>query len=210
MNREGLANLMTINYLRVSCGPDISGNAYSRWIKYPGAIRFRFRVTGFFSFASHACYHGYNLRCWPDQRLDYIYLKSLIEKLSRQQKKVSAVDMELAAARQAGFVSKKLIGRKTNRDAIRKAWMPTGTALKKHWKMKRAYFAIFNRKKCKLWRLFGQEIDNENRQSNDFIVLKLLKSIPFQVLWFSLFQLTGPFSTRVPMMMSALDHDDFV
>uniref|UniRef100_A0A6N2M4L7 Uncharacterized protein n=1 Tax=Salix viminalis TaxID=40686 RepID=A0A6N2M4L7_SALVM len=46
----------------------------------------------------------------------------------RQQKKVSAVDMELAAARQAGFVSKKLIGRKTNRDAIRKAWMPTETS----------------------------------------------------------------------------------
>ena len=64
-----------------------------------------------------------------------------------QQKRLSAVEMELAAARQAGFVSNKLVdkgdghskkrilavigiittfGRKKNRDAIRKAWMPTG------------------------------------------------------------------------------------
>lgn len=64
-----------------------------------------------------------------------------------QRKKLAAVEMDLAAARQAGFVSKhsvkkeddrskkKLLavigiittfGRKKNRDAIRKAWMPTG------------------------------------------------------------------------------------
>lgn len=64
-----------------------------------------------------------------------------------QQKKLSAVEMELAAARKDGFVSKYLpendktdskkkplavigiitrFGRKKNRDAIRKAWMPTG------------------------------------------------------------------------------------
>lgn len=63
-----------------------------------------------------------------------------------QQKKLSALEMELVAARQQGFVSKHLtetdrtpqkrplvvigiltrFGRKNNRDAIRKAWMPTG------------------------------------------------------------------------------------
>lgn len=66
-----------------------------------------------------------------------------------QQKKLSALEMELAAARQEGFVSKHLpdtkkpprkqpvvvigvltsFGRKNNRDAIRKAWMATGTVL---------------------------------------------------------------------------------
>ncbi|KAH7854552.1 hypothetical protein Vadar_015211 [Vaccinium darrowii] len=68
-----------------------------------------------------------------------------------QQKKLSALEMELAAARQEGFMSNLLpvtnrlpkkrplvvigvltsFGRKTNRDAIRKAWMRTGSALKK-------------------------------------------------------------------------------
>lgn len=68
--------------------------------------------------------------------------------IREQQKKLSALEMELAAARQEGFVSKHLsdtdinktpkrrplvvIGiltgfdRKSNRDAIRKAWMGNG------------------------------------------------------------------------------------
>lgn len=65
-----------------------------------------------------------------------------------QHKKLSALQMELAAARQEGFSSKRSteidgtsskkrplavvgiltsFGRKGNRDAIRKAWMGTGT-----------------------------------------------------------------------------------
>lgn len=64
-----------------------------------------------------------------------------------QQKKLSTLEVELAAARQEGFITKHLsksegtrskkkvlavigiittFGRKRNRDAIRKAWMPTG------------------------------------------------------------------------------------
>lgn len=69
-----------------------------------------------------------------------------------KQKKLSALQMELAAAREEGFVSKHLprtkingtysrkklltvigiltrFGRKNNRDAIRKAWMSTGRLL---------------------------------------------------------------------------------
>ncbi|XP_021800391.1 uncharacterized protein LOC110744711 isoform X2 [Prunus avium] len=69
-----------------------------------------------------------------------------------QHKKLSALEMELAAARQEGFTSMRFIeingtdykrrplvvigifttfGRKNNRDAIRKAWMGTGAALQK-------------------------------------------------------------------------------
>lgn len=67
-----------------------------------------------------------------------------------QQKKLTALEMELAAARQEGFVSKTKnpppplkkkplvmigvltgFGRKNNREVIRKAWMTTGEALKK-------------------------------------------------------------------------------
>lgn len=65
-----------------------------------------------------------------------------------QQKKLSTLEMELAAARKEGFVPKHLsksdgtrskkkllaaigivttFGRKRNRNAIRKAWMPTGS-----------------------------------------------------------------------------------
>ncbi|PNX77480.1 putative beta-galactosyltransferase 11-like protein [Trifolium pratense] len=68
-----------------------------------------------------------------------------------QQKKLSALEMELSAARKEGFVPKQLsandgkqptkkilsvigvmttFGRKTNRDAIRKAWMPSVDAHK--------------------------------------------------------------------------------
>lgn len=64
-----------------------------------------------------------------------------------QQKQLSTLEMQLAAARQEGFVPKSLsknegahskkkllavvgifttFGRKKNRDAIRKAWMPSG------------------------------------------------------------------------------------
>lgn len=67
-----------------------------------------------------------------------------------QQKKLSALEKELAAAREEGFVPKSLLkndearpgkkilavigiittyGRRKNRDAIRKAWMPTGNYL---------------------------------------------------------------------------------
>lgn len=67
-----------------------------------------------------------------------------------QHKKLSALEMELASARQEGFTSKRStetdgaqskkrplvvigiftrFGSKNNRDAIRKAWMGTGTLL---------------------------------------------------------------------------------
>lgn len=67
-----------------------------------------------------------------------------------QQKKLTALEKELAAAREEGFVPKSLskhdearprkkllavigiittFGRRKNRDAIRKAWMPTGNCL---------------------------------------------------------------------------------
>lgn len=66
-----------------------------------------------------------------------------------QEKKLSALEMEVAAAKKEGFISKftkvnedtgkkKLLavmgiatqfGRRKNREAIRKAWMPTGNRI---------------------------------------------------------------------------------
>lgn len=109
-----------------------------------------------------------------------------------QQKKLSAVEMDLAAARQAGFVSKHYVdkkadkskkkllavvgvittfGRKRNRDAIRKAWMPKGAALKKLEDEKGIVLRFVIGRSANRGDSLDREIDSENRQTNDFIVL---------------------------------------
>ncbi|KAK6274707.1 hypothetical protein POUND7_004416 [Theobroma cacao] len=109
-----------------------------------------------------------------------------------QQKKLSAVEMELAAARQEGFVSKQHLendgthskkrllavigivttfGRKKNRDAIRKAWMQSGAALKKLEGEKGIVVRFVIGKSANRGDSLDREIDNENSQTNDFIIL---------------------------------------
>ncbi|XP_025012247.2 hydroxyproline O-galactosyltransferase HPGT1 isoform X1 [Ricinus communis] len=108
-----------------------------------------------------------------------------------QQKKLSAVEMDLAEARQAGFAlkqtkddhskkNKKLLavigiittfGRKRNRDAIRKAWMPTGAALKKLEEEKGIVIRFVVGRSANRGDSLDREIDSENEQKNDFIVL---------------------------------------
>ncbi|KAL6132108.1 hypothetical protein ACLB2K_070479 [Fragaria x ananassa] len=105
-----------------------------------------------------------------------------------QHKKLSAVETELAAAKQEGFSVQRStlkngtrpllvigiftkFGRKNNRDAIRKAWMGTGSALK-HMEDRKGIIARF---------VIGRSanhgdslditIDNENRQTKDFLIL---------------------------------------
>ncbi|KAK7385043.1 hypothetical protein VNO78_30750 [Psophocarpus tetragonolobus] len=107
-----------------------------------------------------------------------------------QHKKLDALEMELATARKEGFVSNHVIetngtyskrkplvvigiftkfGSQNNRDAIRKAWMGSGTALKK----------VEDRKGIIIRFVIGRsangggnrDIDRENRQYNDFIIL---------------------------------------
>lgn len=110
-----------------------------------------------------------------------------------QQKKLTALEMELAKARQEGFVSKhssddsgtptkkKILavigiitrfGRKNNREAIRKAWMPTGAALKKLQDEKGIIVRFVIGRSANPGDKSDREIDNENGQSNDFIILK--------------------------------------
>ncbi|XP_058009694.1 hydroxyproline O-galactosyltransferase HPGT1 [Hevea brasiliensis] len=114
-----------------------------------------------------------------------------------QKKKLAMVEMDLAAARQAGFVSKhspekgdghskkKLLavigiittfGRKKNRDAIRKAWMPTvticaGAGIKKLEDEKGIVVRFVIGRSANRGDSLDREIDSENRQTNDFIVL---------------------------------------
>ncbi|KAJ0047664.1 hypothetical protein Pint_15043 [Pistacia integerrima] len=138
-----------------------------------------------------------------------------------QRKKLSALQMELAEARKEGFVSNHLpqkedknskkrllavigiittFGRKKNRDAIRKAWMPTGNfpcffavsfffivipflfkllrytfitcaTLEKLEVEKGIIVRFVVGRSANRGNVSDREIDDENRQNNDFIVL---------------------------------------
>ncbi|XP_010097879.2 hydroxyproline O-galactosyltransferase HPGT1 [Morus notabilis] len=111
-----------------------------------------------------------------------------------QLKKLSALEMELAAARQEGFTSKRTettytndakskkrplvvvgiltkFGRDKNRDAIRKAWMGTGAALKKLENEKGIIARFVIGRSANRGDQFDRAIDNENRKTNDFIIL---------------------------------------
>ncbi|XP_058100279.1 hydroxyproline O-galactosyltransferase HPGT1 isoform X1 [Magnolia sinica] len=110
-----------------------------------------------------------------------------------QQKKLSALEMELAAARHEGFVSKYLsetnvthskkrllavigivteFGRKNNRDAIRKSWLPTGQALKKLEEEKGIVIRFIIGRSVNRGDSLDRAVDNENRQTNDFVILE--------------------------------------
>ncbi|KAF3638731.1 putative beta-1,3-galactosyltransferase 11 [Capsicum annuum] len=108
-----------------------------------------------------------------------------------QQKRLAALQMELGKASQEGFVSKHLLGNnekdskkkllavvgvstnfgnKKNRDAIRKAWMPTGTALKKLEEKGIVIRFVIGRSSNR-GDSSDRAIDDESRHSNDFIIL---------------------------------------
>ncbi|KAL3844517.1 hypothetical protein ACJIZ3_001920 [Penstemon smallii] len=108
-----------------------------------------------------------------------------------QQKKLAALNVDLEKARQEGFESKHLsensettkkkllavigivtmFGRKNNRDAIRKAWMPAGVALKKLEEEKGMVIRFVIGKSVNRGDSSDREIDSENGQANDFIIL---------------------------------------
>ncbi|KAF7828178.1 hydroxyproline O-galactosyltransferase HPGT1-like [Senna tora] len=109
-----------------------------------------------------------------------------------QQKKLSALEMDLTAAKQEGFVPKHLLennerhptkrflsvigiittfGRKKNRDAIRKAWMPTGASMKKLGDQNGIIVRFVIGRSANRGDSLDKEIETERRQSNDFIIL---------------------------------------
>ncbi|XP_047968373.1 hydroxyproline O-galactosyltransferase HPGT1-like [Salvia hispanica] len=108
-----------------------------------------------------------------------------------QQKILSGLEMELAAAKQEGFVSKLLsetdkspmrkplvvvgiltgFGRKSNRDAIRKAWMGTGTTLKKLEEQKGIVIRFIIGRSSNRGDSLDRGIDNENALANDIFIL---------------------------------------
>lgn len=115
-----------------------------------------------------------------------------------QHKKLESLEMELAAARQEGFVSKPLIqtngtyserrplvvmgiltkfGRQKNRDAIRRAWMGSGTALKKIEDGKGIVVRFVIGRSSNRGDSLDKEIDRENRLNNDFLILVCLTNL---------------------------------
>ncbi|XP_024996443.1 hydroxyproline O-galactosyltransferase HPGT1-like [Cynara cardunculus var. scolymus] len=109
-----------------------------------------------------------------------------------QQKKLSLLQMELEEAKKEGYVSKHLIetkgtnekkkllavvgiltgfGRKHNRYAIRKAWMPTGTALTKLEDEKGIIIRFVIGRSLNHGDNSDRDINNENIKEKDFLIL---------------------------------------
>ncbi|KAL0304371.1 UNVERIFIED_CONTAM: Hydroxyproline O-galactosyltransferase HPGT1 [Sesamum radiatum] len=112
--------------------------------------------------------------------------------IREQRKKLSGLEMELAAARQEGFVSKHLsetnrtpkrrplvvvgvytgFGRKSNRDAIRKAWMGTGATLKKMEEENGIIIRFVIGRSSNRGDSMDRSIDGENKQTDDIFILE--------------------------------------
>nr|GMD72530.1 hydroxyproline O-galactosyltransferase HPGT1-like isoform X2 [Ipomoea batatas] len=109
-----------------------------------------------------------------------------------QQKRLGALHMELEKAKQEGFVSnrvpdnsgnhskKKLLAvlgiitkfdRRKNREAIRRAWMPTGSALKKLEEENGIVVRFVIGRSANRGDHSDRDIEDENRHTNDFIIL---------------------------------------
>ncbi|XP_027362608.1 hydroxyproline O-galactosyltransferase HPGT1-like isoform X2 [Abrus precatorius] len=110
-----------------------------------------------------------------------------------QHKKLDALEMELATARQEGFVSNHVIeanngtyskkkplvvigiftkfGGQNNREAIRKAWMGVGAALKKMEDRKGIITRFVIGRSANRGDNLDRDIDRENWQNNDFLIL---------------------------------------
>ncbi|XP_010555709.1 PREDICTED: hydroxyproline O-galactosyltransferase HPGT1 isoform X2 [Tarenaya hassleriana] len=116
-----------------------------------------------------------------------------------QQKKLAALEMELSSARQEGFVSKRfadtdgaqtkrkplvVIGIMTNfanrkkRDAVRQAWMGTGASQKKLENEKGVIARFVIGRSPNQGDSLDRNIDNENSQTNDFVILENLVEAP--------------------------------
>ncbi|KAK4489622.1 hypothetical protein RD792_005434 [Penstemon davidsonii] len=112
--------------------------------------------------------------------------------IREQQKTLTSLEMELAAARQEGFVSKHLsevnqtpkkkpvvvvgiltgFGRKSHRDAIRKAWMGNGRALNSMESQKGIVVRFVIGRSANRGDSLDRSIDNENKQTNDIFILE--------------------------------------
>ncbi|KAJ8773206.1 hypothetical protein K2173_028383 [Erythroxylum novogranatense] len=111
---------------------------------------------------------------------------------SEKEKKLTALRMELAAAKLEGFTSKFLtenddvqskkrhllvigimteFGNRNKRDAIRKAWMGTGSTLKKKEDERGIIARFVIGQSANRWDTLGRDIENENTQTNDFVIL---------------------------------------
>ncbi|KAK8466836.1 hypothetical protein PHAVU_008G159800 [Phaseolus vulgaris] len=110
-----------------------------------------------------------------------------------ERKKLDTLEMELSTARKEGFVSNHAIetnktyskrkplvvigiftnfGSKNSRDAIRRAWMGTGTALKKMEETKGIITRFVIGRSANRGDNLNEDIDRENWQNNDFVILQ--------------------------------------
>ncbi|GJN03390.1 hypothetical protein PR202_ga20830 [Eleusine coracana subsp. coracana] len=110
----------------------------------------------------------------------------------QQGKRLTSLEMELAAAKHEGFVGKYTsetnttyskkkplivigimtsFGRKNYRDAVRKSWLPTGSMLKKLEEEQGIVVRFIVGRSANRGDTFDREIDDENRSTKDFLVM---------------------------------------
>ncbi|KAH9311376.1 hypothetical protein KI387_026411, partial [Taxus chinensis] len=110
-----------------------------------------------------------------------------------QKKRLAELEMELAAAKQQGFVPKHSMaenetmagkrlmavigivtefGHKSHRDSIRKSWMPTGPALRKLEEDKGIIIRFVIGRSANRGDSSDKAIDDENRETKDFLILE--------------------------------------
>ncbi|CAH8385645.1 unnamed protein product [Eruca vesicaria subsp. sativa] len=120
----------------------------------------------------------------------------------REQKKtLSALEIQLSAARQEGFVTKRTttdgtetkkrplvvigimtsLGNKKKRDAVRQAWMGTGASLKKIETEKGVIARFVIGRSANRGDSMDKSIDAENSQTDDFIILDNVVEAPEEV-----------------------------
>ncbi|CAI9775051.1 unnamed protein product [Fraxinus pennsylvanica] len=173
------------------------------------SLQSRISILMLSMFAIFACLYVAG-RLWQDAE-NRVYLAKELDRITGQGKsvisvddswkilgcreqlnKLAALEMELATARQEGFVSKYLpemnktpktnplvvigiltgFGRKNERNAIRKAWMGTGSALKKMEDHKGIIVRFVIGRSSNRGDSLDRSIDSENKQTNDFFILE--------------------------------------
>lgn len=178
--------------------------------RYPGmVVRSRISTLMFSMFAAMGSLYVAG-RLWQDAE-DRVFLTKELDRITgqghsaisvddtlkiiacrEQQKKLSALEVELATAKQEGFVLKQSLednrisgkrplivigvltkfGRKSNRDAIRKAWMESGRALKMMEDRKGIIPRFVIGRSSSRGDNLDRSIDSENKQTNDFLILE--------------------------------------
>ncbi|PON44322.1 Glycosyl transferase [Parasponia andersonii] len=111
-------------------------------------------------------------RLWQDAEVRAYLIQELDQRTAQGQSVISVDDtLQTITCSETGRLYSTTFGHRKNRDAIRKAWMPTGSALKKLANEEGIIVKFFIGRSSNRGDSLDVEIDRENRQTHDFLVL---------------------------------------